>query len=626
MSTQATTAQAPPLQSFTKADAKRACVSYQHVAQIVNLIVNRLMQTIDVERAKAFTPSVSQTIHALHGMFNGREVSERKPLFRAHLFTAPHFGFRDRGGDQVGREESAGRLVCRRLNDLEEAEAACGRRLLLIRRADGVTQKLTSYEGHPLLDAAEALYHVARNAPDYFKNPAAAITEELLDKAVASLPVIEQDAEVMNGSGERAEMDAGDLMTDAVLKGMWTKLINAAERALIKEFDAGADPELVARKYAAKIEKLGKDIKQRRARERLRAFSSMGDDDEEATPVENGGEGDGNNNVGQDRGGNDGAAGEVHPDKVVTPTPSQPFEPQQVTEVPFSEIENLTLRRALEYAAAEIAVVPLFGVSDGVCDCSKGSECRTPGKHPLARCAPNGVKDATTNAEKITTWFEAHPNANLGIAMGGKLRLVGIDSDPRNGGDASLFDLVEAHGENWLDTHTVRTGSNGNHFLYRLPEGVEVHRGKIAPGIDVKAEGGLLVAPPSLHASGRRYEVEKNVEISLAPAWLIEELTRQPDAQPSKVIDFQESRRRSSDAGARFFSGGERNDGLRDVACGRWTHGYAEDARDLYEQLLNVRDTRCEFVPGDPPPSDAELWEMAQRTTRKFSRGELKQR
>jgi hypothetical protein len=600
---------------FTKQDARHARKSYQHLAQVVNLIVNRIVQTLDEEDAKAFSPSVFQTIHCLHGMFNGREVSERKPMFRAHIFTAPHFGFRDRSGDQARREEAAARLVCRRLNDLEEAEAASGRRLFFIRRADGVTQKLTSYEGHPLLDAAEALYLKIRNAPDYFKNPAAAITEELLDEAVASLPVIEHAASV-TATAERAPMDAGDLMMDAVLKGMWTKIVNSAENTLVKEFDAGSDPELVAREVAAKIEKIGKDVKQRLARERLRAFSSLGDEDTDAPVAGEAGGGDGKNNVGQDRGG--------YPDKVVTPPPSQAIDSQEVTETPFSEIENLTLRRALEYAAAEIAVVPLFGVSDGICDCSKGSECRTPGKHPLARCAPNGVHDATTEPQKIIKWFEANPNANLGIAMGGKHRLVGLDSDPRNGGDLSVSDLEEAHGATWLETHTVKTGSNGNHFLFRLPEGVEVHRGKIAPGIDVKAAGGLLVAPPSLHATGRRYEVVNNIDIAFAPDWLIEELTRSPEATPAKVVDFQE-RRNSSSAGARFFSGGERNNGLRDVACGRWTHGYAEDAQDLYAQLLHVRDTRCEFVPGDPPPSDADLWSLAQRTTRNFARGERKQ-
>lgn len=122
--------------------------------------------------------------------------------------------------------------------------------------------------------------------------------------------------------------------------------------------------------------------------------------------------------------------------------------------------------------------------------------------------------------------------------MGGKLRLIGVDSDPRNGGDISLFDLVEADGEEWLNTLTQLTGGLGNHFLYRLPEGVTVRNGKLAHGIDVKSEGGYLVAASSTHASGRKYEVEKNTYILTAPDWLIEELTRTPEQQPAKVINF----------------------------------------------------------------------------------------
>ncbi len=342
-----------PQVAFTKADAKQARVSYQHVAQIVNLIVNRIIQTIGEEHAKAFTPAVFQTIHALHGMFNGREVSPAKPFFRKHLYTAPNFGFRDRSGVEIGTvraddslspdekeqrikeirarvDENAAKLVCRRLNDLEDAEAACGRQLFLIRRADGVTQEMTSYEGHPLLDAAESLYHAARNSPNYAKNPSAAITEEMLDGAVASLPLLARDAQAKS-TNARAPMDAGDLMMDAVLKGLWTKIITATERTLIKEFDAGGDPELVARKYASKIERIGRDIKQRLARERLSAFSSLGDED--TTPSSPTGEGerkgvDGKNNAGHVEGGKTGEETRGGGGQKGPPPPSQTNEPQ----------------------------------------------------------------------------------------------------------------------------------------------------------------------------------------------------------------------------------------------------------------------------------------------------------
>jgi hypothetical protein len=105
---------------------------------------------------------------------------------------------------------------------------------------------------------------------------------------------------------------------------------------------------------------------------------------------------------------------------------------------------------------------------------------------------------------------------------------------------------------------------------------------------------------------------------------MLEELTRRPDAQPAKVIDFQERRAASGYFGARIFHEGERNDGLRDVACGRWRNGWATDAQDLYAQLCEVRDTRC--APGKrPPPSNPELYNLALRTVRKYARGEQRQ-
>jgi hypothetical protein len=141
----------------------------------------------------------------------------------------------------------------------------------------------------------------------------------------------------------------------------------------------------------------------------------------------------------------------------------------------------------------------------------------------------------------------------------------------------------------------------------------------------LKYTGGYVVLPPSVHVSGNNYALGELKPPAPAPAWLIEELTRTPDVQPSKVVNFQERRQHSGSAAARFFSGGMRNDGLRDVACGRWTHGYATDAHDLYQQLREVRDTRCEFVLNDPPPDDAWLWGLVQRTTQKFPRGEQRQ-
>lgn len=151
---------------------------------------------------------------------------------------------------------------------------------------------------------------------------------------------------------------------------------------------------------------------------------------------------------------------------------------------------------ALDYAARGWRVLPLHTPQrGGRCSCLSDG-CTSPGKHPRTM---RGVHDATTDEATIRRWWARWPAANVGIATGGGL--VVLDVDPRHGGDASLAELEEAH--DWVRTLTARTGSGGLHLYLAgdLPA-----RAGMLPGLDLKASGGYVVAPPSLHACGRRYE------------------------------------------------------------------------------------------------------------------------
>lgn len=271
---------------------------------------------------------------------------------------------------------------------------------------------------------------------------------------------------------------------------------------------------------------------------------------------------------------------------------------------------------ALAWAEQSVPVLPLYSVADGICDCREGSECRSPGKHPLSHLVPHGVKDATTNPETIRRWWASVPLANVGIATGGQLRLLAVDVDPRAGGDASLCDLVEAHGCEWLDTFSVKTGGLGNHFIFTLPTGTEVHRGKLSPGIDVKGEGGYLVAAPSLHASGRNYVIEKNTYAAAAPAWLVEELTRAHDIAPATVVAFQENSSYRERGG--LIAEGERNDRLFRISCALWGGGDAPDLPSLHARILEVNAERC-----IPPLAASEVAKIASSVAARFPRGAI---
>jgi hypothetical protein len=269
----------PPQRTFTPKDARNAGRHYQHLAAIINRILYRVMARMpEADAKKFFKSSVFATIHSLHGFFNGRDLT-KKELMVSHQFVVTHFNY-------PGDPKHSAKFMDRRLDALAAAEAACGRRFIGIKRADNRTQLFTWYQSHPLLDAAEWVYLQARNSPDYGKNPSAAITEELLDAAIAKLPEVEatRPPAAADEDEERERWDSADVMAGTAVKARWTKIINAAERALIAEFDAGSDPMLAANAAAAKIVEMGKDIKARLAQERLRAFSVAGDEDEDAPP------------------------------------------------------------------------------------------------------------------------------------------------------------------------------------------------------------------------------------------------------------------------------------------------------------------------------------------------------
>jgi hypothetical protein len=164
------------------------------------------------------------------------------------------------------------------------------------------------------------------------------------------------------------------------------------------------------------------------------------------------------------------------------------------------------LQAALAYAKRGWRVIPVYSPNGSGCSC-KEINCESPGKHPRNA---HGLKEATIDEEQIKRWWQRWPDANVGIATGAASGLVVLDVDPRHGGDKTLEALQEKYG-GLPDTVIARTGGGGWHFFFKHP-GFYVkcdNRGELlGAGIDIKGAGGYIVAPPSLHASGRRYEWE----------------------------------------------------------------------------------------------------------------------
>ena len=157
------------------------------------------------------------------------------------------------------------------------------------------------------------------------------------------------------------------------------------------------------------------------------------------------------------------------------------------------------LDAAMAYARFGWSVIPVHTPEGAACSCQDGS-CRSVGKHP--RVPWEEWMERPAPSDRLRAWWRRWPDSNVGVVTGLVSGIAVIDIDPRNDGDRSLRDL-EFRWDVLPMTTEVRTGGGGTHLWFRL--GVDLTSSVLAPGVELKAGGGMVVAPPSLHESGQRY-------------------------------------------------------------------------------------------------------------------------
>lgn len=186
---------------------------------------------------------------------------------------------------------------------------------------------------------------------------------------------------------------------------------------------------------------------------------------------------------------------------------------------------------ALGYAARGWPVLPLH-TATGTGGCSCGDpDCGSIGKHPRTA---HGLKDATTDPATIAKWWGLWPVANVGIRTGTPSGFFVLDID----GEEAARTLRESGRTVPKDALWQKTG-RGWQVLFEMPADFVVkgdNTGAVAVHVDVKGEGGYIVAPPSTHANGNSYSWLTNVEPRPAPAWLLEAL-RPVERERSKPTD-----------------------------------------------------------------------------------------
>jgi len=190
-------------------------------------------------------------------------------------------------------------------------------------------------------------------------------------------------------------------------------------------------------------------------------------------------------------------------------------------------IQMSTLDHALNYASLGMRVFPLHYITPaGACSCGGSSvnpKCK-PGKHPFSRLVPHGHRDASSDVEQIREWF-TNTFYNLGLATGWVSGIFVLDRDDRDGGATSLQALEAQYGV--LPQTLTQTTGNGAHYVFRQTQELDIksRAGNIAPGIDIRANGGYVVAAPSRHENGKFYTwqgegLPQLDWIAPAPKWL----------------------------------------------------------------------------------------------------------
>lgn len=158
---------------------------------------------------------------------------------------------------------------------------------------------------------------------------------------------------------------------------------------------------------------------------------------------------------------------------------------------------------AIEYALRGWPVLPLRGKVPAI----KGG---------------NGFKDATTDIDRVVEWWGGpHAGTNIGIRPPAGIVVLDVDEHGQESGTTTMKSLTDRHGQR-PETMTTRTGT-GWHLFLRHPGG-KLTADRL-PGVDLKDHNGYVVAPPSIHPSGRTYQrVGRQDVIADMPAWLVSEL------------------------------------------------------------------------------------------------------
>ena len=242
--------------------------------------------------------------------------------------------------------------------------------------------------------------------------------------------------------------------------------------------------------------------------------------------------------------------------------------------------------------------------------------CARNGKKPLT---PNGFHDACSDTQQAIALFTHYDAAaNLGIATGHVSGFFVVDVDIKDGaaGEESLRGLEAQYGA-LPKTVEALTWSGGRHILFKHPEGGVGNRTNMRPGIDVRGDGGYIVAAPSV-IDGKAYDWEAahhpdEVAIADAPAWLLTIVRGDPmpveQIPETKTGAEAATGEKNTEGNSEKYTAGSRNDKLFRKAVALRKLGLPLDI--IIGALQTINREMCQ-----PPLTDKEVNNIARSAAR----------
>lgn len=142
--------------------------------------------------------------------------------------------------------------------------------------------------------------------------------------------------------------------------------------------------------------------------------------------------------------------------------------------------------------------------------------------------------EATQDSEAIKGLWKKAPRANIGVITGNGLIVVDVDVDQQKGIDGTPSFIQLKKEFSLPDTANLVTGRGGTHYYYRVPSEVAVkNRTGLCDGIDIRGDGGYVVADGSIHENGNKYfwdQSPSEITISELPKAFIEFIGKEKSA------------------------------------------------------------------------------------------------